>query len=217
METQLTALGLAVDKTASERLRWFSEELLRWNQRVNLTAITRIEEVVEKHIVDSLTLMPFFSGDERTLDVGSGGGFPGLPLKIVLEGLDLVSVDAVAKKINFQRHVVRQLGLSCCIPLHIRIEDLPRWEAFGDGFDVVVSRAFSSLSDFVSLTLPCLSAGGRLIAMKGPEGEKELAQSTELFSRLGVSCVGIVKNRLPYSGADRLLMTLKRTNEVGVL
>jgi 16S rRNA (guanine527-N7)-methyltransferase len=212
LETQLAALGVSVDQPVRERLLWLGEELLRWNRRVNLTAITRMEDVVEKHLVDSLALMPLFSGQERTLDVGSGGGFPGLPLKIVFDALRLVSVDAVAKKINFQRHVVRQLALTGCVPLHARVEDVPQWEAFDGGFDLIVSRAFASLGDFVSLTLPCLSEGGRLVAMKGPEGERELSQSAGLLAELGVTCVGIERSSLPGSGAERVLITLQKAS-----
>jgi len=209
LKTQLEALGISVDEPVRGRLLWFTEELLRWNRLVNLTAITREEEVVEKHIVDSLTLMPLLTGRERILDVGSGGGFPGLPLKIVSDDLNFVSVDAVGKKINFQRHVVRQLGLTRFLALHSRIEDVPRWEGFDSGFDVIVSRAFASLVDFVRLTLPCLADGGRLVAMKGPEGERELSQCKEVLAGLGVSCVGLERNRLPQSMAERLLITLK--------
>ncbi len=210
LASQLTSLGLPVEEPDRVRLLWLGEELLRWNRRVNLTAITRMDEVVEKHIVDSLALLPLLSGRERVLDVGSGGGFPGLPLKIACNSLRLVSVDAVAKKINFQRHVVRQLGLTDCIPLHMRIEDVPDWEGFGQGFDVIVSRAFASLDDFVRLTLPCLAEGGRLVAMKGPEGDRELLQGSGLLAGLGLRSEGVERITLPASGAERLLISLRK-------
>jgi 16S rRNA (guanine527-N7)-methyltransferase len=200
---------VTVDPGTRGQLLWLAGELLRWNRHVNLTAITVLEEVVERHLVDSLTLVSMLSGTERVLDVGSGGGFPGLPLKIVMAGLRLVSVDAVAKKINFQRHVIRRLGLSGCLALHTRIEEVPRWEGFEDGFDVIVSRALASLDDFARLALPSLAPGGRLIAMKGPDGAGELCQKKMALADLKVGCDGIERKTLPGSGAERLLITLR--------
>ncbi|MEJ2201838.1 MAG: 16S rRNA (guanine(527)-N(7))-methyltransferase RsmG [Desulfuromonadaceae bacterium] len=207
---QLAALGLDISQVQCERLIWFATELLRWNNRLNLTAIRTMEEVIEKHLVDSLTPLPLLAGEERLLDIGSGGGFPGLPLKIVREGLSLVSVDAVAKKIRFQRQVVRQLNLAECIALAMRIEELPAWEYFSGGFDVVISRAFSSLRDFVTAALPCLAPTGRIIAMKGPEGHNELkAMATELKD-WGLQCREVNALQLPKSKAERLLIVLSK-------
>jgi 16S rRNA (guanine527-N7)-methyltransferase len=211
LNSQLAALSLSIRPEDGKRLLWLGQELLRWNQKVNLTAIRVIEDVIEKHIVDSLTLLPLFNGNERLLDIGSGGGFPGLPLKIVQNGISLVSVDAVGKKINFQRNVVRKLELSCCTPLHARIEDLPHWEGLGQGFDVVVSRAFSSLKEFVILALPCLKSGGKIIAMKGPEGEKELSDIADFLAGSNLVFIESKRLLLPQSRAERLLITFMKT------
>jgi 16S rRNA (guanine527-N7)-methyltransferase len=210
LNTQLAALSLSIRAEDGRRLLWLGQELLRWNQKINLTAIKGIEEVIEKHIIDSLTLLPLFKGNERLLDIGSGGGFPGLPLKIALNGIALVSVDAVGKKIAFQRNIVRTLGLNCCLPLHVRIEDLPQWEGFGQGFDVVVSRAFTSLKEFVACALPCLSPGGKIIAMKGPEGNKELRDIEDSLLSRNLVFLESKRLMLPQSRSERLLITLMK-------
>ena len=207
----LRNLDLDFPSDVCERLLWLGEELLRWNKKVNLTSIRSLEEVVVKHLADSLSVLSLLQSGERLLDVGSGGGFPGLPLAIVDPGREVVTVDAVGKKIHFQRHVVRRLGLDHCVPLHLRIEDLPRWSGFGDGFDVVISRAFASLADFALLARPCLRQGGRLLAMKGPEGERELREQETQVRELGWEFDTLHRFSLPLGAGERQLLLFHRS------
>lgn len=207
----LVPLGLAVDTAMLERLEWLAAELLRWNRRHNLTAITDPAEVREKHLVDSLTLLPLIGVSRRLLDLGSGAGFPALPLKIVCPPLDVVSIDAVGKKIAFQRHVARTLKLSGFTAVHGRAEDLPCTPLCGAGFDLVTARALGSLPLLARLAAPCLAPGGRLIAMKGGEGEAELAAAEKELTTLGFACTARHVLRLPVSGAERCLLVLEQT------
>lgn len=211
LKSCLHDLDLDLPSELSERLLWLGQELLRWNKKVNLTSICSLEEVVIKHLADSLSVLPLLQSGERLLDVGSGGGFPGLPLAIVDPAREVVTVDAVGKKIHFQRHVVRQLGLEHCIPLHMRIEDLPRWNGFDTGFDVVISRAFASIADFVLLAGPCLRQGGRLIAMKGPEGERELREEETQVRELGLEFENLYRFSLPLETGARQLLLFRRS------
>lgn len=210
LRTCLRDLELDLPSDLCERLLWLGEELLRWNKKVNLTSIRSLEEVVVKHLADSLSVLPLLHPGERLLDVGSGGGFPGLPLAIVEPAREVVTVDAVGKKIHFQRHVVRQLGLEHCFPLHLRIEELPRWSGFGKGFDVVMSRAFASIADFALLARPCLRQGGRLIAMKGPEGERELREQEKPLRELGLEFDKLHRFSLPLGAGERQLLLFHR-------
>lgn len=202
--------GLALPPAAELALETFLAELLRWNQKVNLTSITNLSEAREKHLLDSLTLLPLLQGDERVLDVGSGGGFPGIPLKLAAPGLHLLSIDAVQKKIAFQRHVARLLGLQGFSAEHLRVEQMPQHPLARGGFAVVVSRAFASLEQFATLALPCLAPGGRIVAMKGAEAEAELQQSSAALARLGLRCSELRHLRLPLSGSQRSLIVLTR-------
>lgn len=206
----LAEYGLALSGTTVMALETFLAELLRWNQKVNLTSITDPEEAREKHLLDSLCLLPLLQGGERLLDIGSGGGFPCLPLKLAAPGLQVVSVDAVQKKIAFQRHVARQLGLQGFVAEHLRIEQLPSHPLGVGGFDLVVSRAFAALDQFAALALPCLAPAGRIIAMKGAEGEKELQQSSGALAGLGLVCREVQTLQLPRSGSHRCLIVLTR-------
>lgn len=204
----LKEAGIILSDDACMQLLVFLGELERWNARINLTAITAHEEALEKHLVDALTVLPLLQGDESILDLGSGAGIPGIPLKIALPGINLLSVDAVAKKILFQRQVARVLQLTSFEAWHGRAEEVPK-RAGGDTFDVVVSRAFASLTDFSRLARPCLRRGGQLIAMKGPEGERELVEAAEALHELGLVPDKMRTLQLPRSRAIRTLLVLK--------
>lgn len=203
----LERLGLVLEGERDTKLLAYLHELQRWAQRINLTAIRDLEAGIEKHLLDSLTLVPMLRGDERLLDIGSGAGLPGIPLKIALPSLALVSVDAVEKKIMFQRHVLRQLGVEA-ETLHARIEKLAEDNRYRASFDVVTARAFTSLNDLLALARPFLKEGGRVLAMKGPEGAEEWLRQAE--SSGGWECREVRRLCLPFTGAERLVFDLRR-------
>jgi 16S rRNA (guanine527-N7)-methyltransferase len=206
----LASLGVVLPAVVLKRLEWLGQELLRWNLTHNLTAITGPAEVREKHLADALTLLPLVADASHLLDLGSGAGFPALPLKIVRADLEIVSVDAVGKKIAFQRHVARSLQLTGFTAIHGRAEDLPGHPACANGFDVITARALGALPLLARLAVPCLRPGGRLIAMKGAEGAVELAAAHNELSALGFTCTAQHQLRLPASGAERCLLILTR-------
>lgn len=184
----------------------FTLELKKWNRRVNLTAITSDSEIAVKHIIDSLCLARLLDGTERVLDVGSGAGVPAIPLKIARPGLEVVSVDAVGKKIHFQRHVARLLDLQRFEAIHARVESL---HATHEGyFDVITSRAFSDLGLFVRLTGPLLTKGGRLIAMKGPAAGDEMEEAKTVLASLHHEVVALHPYRLPLNSGERCLVSM---------
>jgi len=204
----LAALGLEISLETVSRLEQLADELLRWNRRRNLTAITDRQEVLEKHLVDSLVLLPFIRGAGRLLDLGSGAGFPALPLKMACPALDVVSVDAVAKKIDFQRHIARRFGFERFAALHERIEVLAERSGSGNGFDIVTARALCSLEELLDLAEPFLSVDGCLLAMKGPGGDREVAVLEDRLKRSGGSVV-VHPFTLPFSGAGRRLVEVR--------
>jgi 16S rRNA (guanine527-N7)-methyltransferase len=208
----LAAQGVVPPAAVLERLEWLSAELLRWNRTHNLTAIIDPREVREKHLLDSLTLLPLLGDAKRLLDLGSGAGFPALPLKIACPALDVVSIDAVSKKIAFQRHVARTLQLSGFTAIHGRAEELAGNPTYARGFDIVTARALGNLPLLAELAAPCLAPGGRLIAMKGAEGAAELAAAQAELMKRGFACAGQHTLRLPESGAERMLIVLTRNS-----
>lgn len=206
------ALGLpGLPEQVLEDLLTYQHEMLRWNSHRNLTAITDPEEAVEKHILDSLILLPILEEAGSLLDLGSGAGLPGIPLKIARPNLCLVSVDASAKKIAFQRHIVRTMALPDVQAIHKRIEELSVDQRLLRRFDLVVFRALGKIKDFVPPVLGCLAPGGRIVAMKGPEGKSEWEEAETSMAEIGIFCRRVVQVTLPRTGSRRLLLILEQS------
>jgi 16S rRNA (guanine527-N7)-methyltransferase len=183
-------------------------ELRKWNSKFNLTSINKEADIALKHFVDSLLLLTVVRPPGKLLDIGSGGGFPSLPLKIMLPELDIVSVDAVEKKILFQRHMARLLGFQAFSALHSRVERLPG-EYLGE-FDWIVTRAFSDLPTFATLGLPYLKENGSMIAMKGKRGAEEARAAEGALAEKGILVRSCLHQRLPVSGDERFLVVMQR-------
>ena len=205
----LGKLGLEVAPAEQERLLAFLAELQRWAAKINLTAIREPVEGVEKHLLDSLTLLPCLAGNETVLDLGSGAGLPGIPLKLVCPGLELVSVDASEKKCLFQRHALRSLGLAAEVR-HARSEALAVQNEFRGRFEVVIARAFASLDALLDHAEPFLADDGRVLGMEGAEGRREWEDSAAI--RGAWTCRELRSVTLPFSGAQRHILVLARKN-----
>lgn len=198
-------LGLDYTDTQITQLERFLELLLKWNKTYNLTSITKPDEIVLKHLLDSLTILPYiktYTGEvKNVLDVGCGAGFPSIPCAIFSPLIKYYLIDAVSKKITFVRQAAIELGLKNLAAYNERVEDIE----LKVNFNVIVSRAFSSIPDFISLTYPHLNKGGYWLAMKGkiPEDEiKSLPSSTALEQ--------IIKLKVPGLKEDRHLIVIKK-------
>jgi len=161
------AFGVYLEEEAVRAFDLLLKELLKWNRKINLTAIRTEREIITKHFLDSLSIHPYLEKSVSLLDVGSGPGFPGIPLKIAKPALDITLIDAVRKKVDFQRHVIRSLGLKGMEAIQGRIEDPETIRRMEGRFDRVVSRAFSSLPTFLHLAYPFLKRRGIALVMKG--------------------------------------------------
>jgi len=167
----IAALGLALPDGAEAKLLAYLVLLDKWNRVYNLTAVRDAERMVSHHLLDSLAAVPYFQG-ETVLDVGSGGGLPGIPLAIVRPDLQVTLIDSIAKKTAFLLQAKAELGLANLQVITGRVEHF-RSET---GFDIVTSRAFSDLREFITLTRHLLKPGGRWLAMKGLYPTEEIAQ-----------------------------------------
>ena len=165
--------GIRLNEKQVAAFDLYLRELLKWNQKINLTAIRSEKGTVLKHFLDSLSVCPYLSKTASLLDIGSGAGFPGIPLKIVYSSLEITLIDSVRKKIDFQRHVIRMLGLKGMEAIHGRIQDKEILQRMAGRFDAVISRAFSDLQTLLVLAFPFLKKGGVLLAMKGELDEEE--------------------------------------------
>lgn len=201
-------LDIVIDQFSLDKFSVFAAELCKWNRKINITSITRLEDIAVKHFLDSLIILKKIDIDGELLDIGSGGGFPAIPIKIVSKSTGIVSVDAVEKKILFQRHIARLLHLDKFDAVHARVEDLVA--IYPDRFDRIVSRAFSDIPKFVQLAKPLLAPEGIIIAMKGREGSNEAKESEAKLASLGVTVVDIHEFRLPLTKESRSLVVMKR-------
>lgn len=193
---------ITLDEQHIEKLDMYLQQLNRWNKTYNLTAITDPTEQVYKHIIDSLSVREFISGD-TIADVGTGAGLPGIPLAIIFPEKQFTLIDSSQKRIIFIQQALIKLGITNVTPLHKRIEDI----VLEPGFDTIISRAFSSIDDFVTKTQRLLSENGRLLAMKGVYPADEITKIPQDF---------IVENvrRLPIIGldAERHVVVIKPKN-----
>ncbi len=192
------ALGVALRPDHVRLFARHAVELLKWNAVTNLTAVTRPEEVARNHFLDSLAPARLITAGSSLLDVGSGGGFPGLPLHIAIDGLQTTLIDAVRKKVSFLRHVARTLALSGIAAEQQRIEEFANNSAGRRSFDVITSRAFSAVTPFVRAAWPLLRPEGRIIAFKGdiPAAEMDGLQALVASGGLGE---GIVLEQVAYT------------------
>jgi 16S rRNA (guanine527-N7)-methyltransferase len=194
------ALGVGVGEDVPAKLLRLMNELLKWNAKVNLTAITEPEEVLEKHFLDSLAVLPEVEGAASLLDLGAGAGFPGIPLKLARPALTVTLVDAVGKKVGFLKAAIATLGLKDARGLHARAEGHPEDEGIPRA-ELLIARAFMDLPDWLNLAPAYLLPGGRVVAMLGKaQPDEELhARAAERKLRL----ISARQYRLPFSGAAR--------------
>jgi 16S rRNA (guanine527-N7)-methyltransferase len=200
--------GISLSESEVTAFESYAAELKKWNSKVNLTSITKDSEIAIKHFIDSLNLLPFISEGNRLLDIGSGAGMPIIPLKIMRQEIPMVSIDAVAKKINFQRHVVRLLCLQNIEAVHGRVEDLDTSNGL---FKIITSRAFTRLDRFVTLAAPLLEEDGVIIAMKGYQALGEITASDDLINNAGFTITAVKHYSLPMGMGERVLTFIKRS------
>jgi len=206
LEKGLLESGLSLPEEAIAAFVVYATEMQKWNRKINLTALSTDSDIAVKHIIDALFFIEGIGSDENVLDIGSGAGIPAIPLKIVKPGVKVVSVDAVGKKIMFQKHVSRLLGLREFEALHARVESLHSSHA--GVFDVITSRAFSKLDVFAALAAPLLKSGGRLIAMKGPDAHSEIDAAKEALKNMGLEIGSVRGYELPMNKGSRYLVTI---------
>lgn len=193
-EKSLNELGLTINETQKKQFQIYYEVLVEWNNKMNLTAITDQEGVYIKHFFDSLNLVRAREFDSQSLlDVGSGAGFPSIPLKIMFPDLKITIIDALQKRITFLTELTKQLGIDAEL-VHGRAEEYKRKHCF----DIVTARAVANLTMLSELCIPFAKIEGEFIAMKGPKLDEELEKSINAIKVLG----GEVKQSITYQVQD---------------
>lgn len=209
---------IELDDHHTDQFAIHAEELIQWTGKINLTRITDPLEVAVKHFLDSLVPAGIIPSGASLLDIGSGGGFPGIPLKILIPSLSVTLIDASRKKISFLKHVIRTLKLDGIGAFHCRAEALAADPLYINSFDVIISRALTSLESFVRLALPLLAMGGSIIALKGEADQQELADlQSRVIERLNPAVsvhqplsVSVKKYCLPFIHSKRTIIAVNQ-------
>jgi len=217
-------LGLELNEEHLEAFEIYCRELVAWNRKFNLTAITDYDEVQIKHFLDSLTCLLAIQdlrsevqgrvldleAGAKVIDIGAGAGFPGLPLKIVCPGLRLTLLEATGKKVRFLEHMVSRLGLENVEVIKGRAEELGRDAAHRERYDLALARAVATLPVLVEYALPFCRLGGLFVAQKGPEGDAEAKAAEGAMATLGGALRRIVHLELPVLAEPRSLVVIEK-------
>ena len=187
--------------------------LIEWNEKINLTAIVEPKEIILKHFIDSLTIIKYIEPNKSVIDIGTGAGFPGIPVKIMREDLDITLLDSLNKRIHFLNEVIQKLELKNITAIHARIEEFAKNKQYREAFDVATSRAVANLTTLSEYMLPMVDLKGMAICMKGSEINEEVSKSKNSIKLLGGKIDKIEEFTLPKSDNRRNLILIKKERQ----
>ena len=209
------AMGVELSEKQVQQLIQYKELLLEWNEKINLTAITEERDVMIKHFLDSLSCVkasPLKDG-VKIIDVGTGAGFPGIPLKVYYPDIQLTLLDSLNKRINFLKEVCQTLELNNVEFLHGRAEDYGNNKNYREKYDFAVARAVAGLNSLAEYCMPFVKVGGFFIAQKGPNIEEEIKQGQRAIKTLGGEIVEKIDIPLPFSDITHNIVIIKKLKQ----
>ena len=214
LESKLQELNITLDENQSEQFHIFYNLLTEWNKDMNLTGITEYEEVVEKHFLDSLAIVKAVDLQkvQNIIDIGTGAGFPGIPLKIAYPQLDVTLLDSLNKRVRFLDTVIENTGLNGIKAMHGRAEDYAKQTEYRENYDLCVSRAVANLATLSEYCIPYIRTGGIFVPYKSEDVENEVEHSKKAISLLGGNIKDIVKFQLPGTDIGRSFIIIEKTN-----
>ncbi|MEC0093770.1 16S rRNA (guanine(527)-N(7))-methyltransferase RsmG [Paenibacillus macquariensis] len=210
--SRLQEHGITLNETQLNQFEVYFKELVSWNEKMNLTGITERDQVYTKHFFDSVSLAFFVDmKNVKTLaDIGSGAGFPGIPLKICFPDLKLTIIDSLNKRISFLKNIVEQLGLSGVELIHGRAEEWGQRQGYRDHYDLVTARAVAKLALLNEFCLPFVRVDGTFAAMKGSDPTDELKEASYSFKQLKGKLSKVEKFTLPVEDAERHIIIVQK-------
>lgn len=197
LSQQLKEIQISITEDKIEKFYLYMQMLLEWNEKINLTAIIEPEEIITKHFVDCLTISSETPQNGKVIDIGTGAGFPGIPLKIIREDIEILLIDSLNKRINFLNEIINKLGLKNIQAIHCRAEEAGQMVQYREKFDMATSRAVANMNTLAEYLLPFVKLEGKAIFMKGNNIDEEIKGSTKAISILGGKIRDIREIKLP--------------------
>lgn len=207
--------GLKFDQKKYDQFMLYKDLIKEWNEKINLTAIKEDEEIIKKHFIDSMKVFKFdqLKNAKNVIDIGTGGGFPGIPMKIIKPEVNIVLLDSLNKRIIFLNEVIKRLDLKNIKAIHGRAEDFAQEKQYREKFDVAVSRAVANLTVLSEYCIPYVKVGGYFVAMKGPAVEEEIKLSKNAIRMLGGQIEHIEKVHIEDSDLNHNLVIIKKVKQ----
>lgn len=207
--------GVELDDNQLSQFYTYYEMLIEWNEKINLTAITDFDEVLKKHFLDSIAIGRVISQTDSVsmLDIGTGAGFPGIPIKIAFPNIDITLIDSLNKRVTFLNEVISSLSLTKIEAIHGRAEDFAKKDLLREKFDYCVSRAVANLSSLCEFCLPYIKVGGKFISYKSEKAREELVTSENAISILGGGNVNCDEFSLPDTDFNRTFVIIEKVKE----
>lgn len=213
LKEKVEKLGIELNDYQVKQFYNYMKLLIEWNKKINLTAIIDPEDIILKHFIDSLTIAKYINEKDKIADIGTGAGFPGIPIKILKPENEMLLVDSLNKRIKFLEMVIQEDKLKNIKILHGRAEEIGHNKAYRGNFDVVTSRAVAKLNILLEYMLPLLKLGGKCICLKGPNIEEELEEARNAIKILGGQIDKIEQMELPYSDNRRNIIIIKAVKQ----
>lgn len=213
MKQYAKKIGIVLEEEQIEQFYQYEKLLLIWNEKINLTAITKPEEIILKHFIDSMTIAKYIGANKTLVDVGTGAGFPGIPLKIIRKDIQITLLDSLNKRVQFLNEIIKQLELKELETIHGRVEEFGKNKKYREKFDYATSRAVANLTTLSEYLLPLVKIEGKCICMKGSTVKEEIDQSQKAIAILGGKIEEIEAFQLPESDIDRHIVLLRKIKQ----
>ena len=213
MQEKSRVLGVRFLVEQTEQFFDYMNLLIEWNEKMNLTAITDPEEIILKHFIDSITILKELEDGSKVVDVGTGAGFPGIPLSIMNPTLKITLVDSLNKRLIFLQEVVNRLGLKNIEIVHARAEEFGQNKIYRENFDIATSRAVANLSTLSEYLVPLVKVGGKVVSMKAADAQEEINEAKKAIEVLGGRIEKIDEFNLPQSDIGRTVIIIRKNKQ----
>lgn len=209
-----SAININISELQIQQFYKYMNLLIEWNKKINLTAITEPKEIILKHFIDSLMIINKIPEKTKIADIGSGAGFPGIPIKILRPNTEIYLIDSLNKRIKFLNEVINENKLNNTYAIHARAEEIGHNKMYRAKFDIVTSRAVAKLNTLIEYMMPLVKLGGKCICLKGPNADEEIEEARDAIKILGGEIENVEKILLPDSDNKRTIIVIKAVKQL---